>query len=90
MKTLVPDEEKLNDVSPPDNDDYSVETEIGAPESIEKVPDLPENYDEEILNHPALCYSSKRLVLMWCIAPHELELEHQSSASFPMICTVSL
>ena len=52
MKTLVPDEEKLNDVSPPDNDDDSVETEIGTPESIEKVPDLPENYDEEILNHP--------------------------------------
>jgi len=52
MKTLVPDEDKLNDVSPPDSDDDSVDTEIGTPESIEKVPDLPENYDEEILNHP--------------------------------------
>jgi len=39
-------------MSPPDGDDDSVETEIGAPESIEKAPDLPENYDEEILNHP--------------------------------------
>jgi len=45
-------EQKLNDVSPPDGDDDSVDAEIGAPESIEKVPDLPENYDEEILNHP--------------------------------------
>jgi len=52
MKTLVPDEDKLNDVPPPDNDDDSVDTEIGTPESIEKVPDLPENYDEEVLNHP--------------------------------------
>jgi len=52
MKTLVPDEEKLNDVSPPDGDDNSVDAEIGTPESIEKVPDIPENYDEEILNHP--------------------------------------
>jgi len=52
VKTPVPDEEKLNDVSPPDNDDDSVETEIGTPESIEKAPDLPENCDEEILNHP--------------------------------------
>jgi len=32
--------------------DDSVDTEIGTPESIEKVPDLPENYDKEILNHP--------------------------------------
>jgi len=52
VKTLVPDEEKLNDASPPDGDDDSVETEIGAPELIEKLPDLPENCDEEILNHP--------------------------------------
>jgi len=52
MKTLVPDEEKLNDISPPDADDDSVDTKIGTPESIEKVPGLPENYDEEILNHP--------------------------------------
>jgi len=52
MKTLVPDEDKLNDVPPPDNDDDSADTKIGTPESIEKVPDLPENYDEEVLNHP--------------------------------------
>jgi len=52
MKTLVPDEEKLNDVPPPEGDDDSVDTEIGTPESIEKVPDLPENYDEELVNHP--------------------------------------
>jgi len=52
VKTLVPDEEKLNDASPPDNDDDSVETEIGAPASIEKAPDLPENHGEEILKHP--------------------------------------
>jgi len=52
VKTSVPDEEKLNDVSPPDGDDDSVDTEIGAPESIEKAPDPPENCDEEILNHP--------------------------------------
>jgi len=38
----------------------------------------------------ALCYSSKRLVLIWNIVPYELELEYQSSASFPKICTVSL
>jgi len=30
MKTLVPDEDKLNDVPPPDNDDDSVDAEIGA------------------------------------------------------------
>jgi len=52
MKTLVPNEEKLNDVSPLDGDNDSVDTEIGAPESIEKAPDLPENHDKEILNHP--------------------------------------
>jgi len=52
MKTLVPDEDKLNDVSPPEGDDDSVDTEIGTPDSIEKVPDLPENYDEELLNPP--------------------------------------
>jgi len=52
MKTSVPNEEKLNDASPPDDDGDSVDAEIGTPESIEKVPDLPENLDEEILNHP--------------------------------------
>jgi len=52
VKTSVPDEEKVNDVSPTDRDDNSVDTKIGTPESIEKVPDLPENCDKEILNHP--------------------------------------
>jgi len=52
MKTPVPDEEKLNDVSPPEGDDDSVDTEIGTPDPIEEVPGLPENYDEELLNHP--------------------------------------
>ena len=28
MKTLVPDNEKMNDVSPPENDDDSVDTEV--------------------------------------------------------------
>jgi len=51
MKILVPNEDKLNNVSPPEGDDDSVDTEIGTPDSIEKVPDLPENYDEELLNH---------------------------------------
>jgi len=52
MKTLVPDEEKLNDASPPEGNDDSVDTAIGTPEPIQKVPDLPENCDEELLNHP--------------------------------------
>jgi len=52
MKTLVPNEDKLNDLSPPEGDDDSVDTKIGTPDSIEKVPDLPENYDEELLNPP--------------------------------------
>jgi len=42
----------LNDASCPDGDDDSVNAKIGTPESIEKVPALPENYDEEILSHP--------------------------------------
>jgi len=42
------------------------------------------------VSHVALCYSSKRLVNTWDIVPHEHELEHQSSASAPMICAVSL
>jgi len=50
MKTLVPDEDKLNDVPPPEGDDDSVDTEAGAAEPIEKAPDLPENHDEELLN----------------------------------------
>jgi len=61
MKILVPDEEKSNDVSPPEGDDDSVNTAIGTPESIEKVPDLPENYDEELLNPPIKEEPSKTL-----------------------------
>jgi len=52
MKTLVPDDEKMNDAPHPKNDDDSVDTEVGKPASIEKVPDLPENYDEELLSSP--------------------------------------
>jgi len=52
VKTIVPDDEKMNDVPHPDNDDDSVNAEIGNPASIEKAPDLPENYDEEMLNPP--------------------------------------
>jgi len=52
MKTLVPDQDKLNDASPAEGDDDSVDTEISTPDSIEKVPDLPENYDEELLDPP--------------------------------------
>jgi len=52
MKTSVPDEDKLNDASPPEGDDDSVDAEIGTPDSIDKVPDLPENYDEELLDPP--------------------------------------
>jgi len=51
----------LNDVPRPDNDDDSFDTEIGSPESIEKVPDLPKNYDEEMLNPPAEEEPSKGL-----------------------------
>jgi len=50
VKTLVPDEDKLKDVSPPEGDDDSVDTEIGTPDSIEKASDIPENCDEELLN----------------------------------------
>ena len=38
----------------------------------------------------ALCYSSKRLVLTWVLSHMNYEFEYQSSASFPMICTVLL
>jgi len=48
MKTSVPNEEKLNDASPPEGDDDSVDAEVGTPEPIEKVPGLPENCDEEL------------------------------------------
>jgi len=61
MKTIAPDYEKLNDAPRPDNDDDSVNAEIGSPASIEKVPDLPENYDEDVLNPPAKEEPSKAL-----------------------------
>jgi len=50
MKTPAPDEEKLNDASPPEGDDDSVDTEIGTPDLIEDVPCIPEKHDEELLN----------------------------------------
>jgi len=52
MKTLVPNEDKLNHVSPPEGDDDSVNTEIGTPDSIDKAPDPPENCDKELLDPP--------------------------------------
>jgi len=42
------------------------------------------------LVHYALCYSSKRLVSYGTMSYMNYELEYQSSASAPMICTVSL
>jgi len=65
MKTLVPNEDKLNDVPPPEGDDDSVDTEIGTPEPIEKVPDLPENYDKELLNPPIEEEPSETLKGKW-------------------------
>jgi len=61
MKTIAHDNEKLNDAPCPDNDDDSVDTKIDSPESIEKAPDLPENYNEEMLNPPAKEEPSKVL-----------------------------
>jgi len=52
VKTPVPNDEKMNDASPPEGNDDSVDTEVGNPTSIEEAPDLPENYDEELLNPP--------------------------------------
>ena len=42
------------------------------------------------LIHYALCCSSKRLENTWDLSHMNYELEYQSSASAPMICTVSL
>ena len=53
MKTLAPDTDKMNDVTPPfedQEDDSSVDTEIIEPEPIDDVPELPENMDEEMVN----------------------------------------
>jgi len=61
MKTSVPNEEKLNDVSPPEGDDDSVDAEDGTPEPIEKVPGMPDNHDEELLNPPIEQEPSKTL-----------------------------
>jgi len=44
VKTLVLDDEKTNDVPPPEGDDESVNTEVDNPASIEKAPDLPETF----------------------------------------------
>jgi len=52
MKTLVLDREKMDDASPPENDDDSVNTEVGTPASIEEAPNLPENHDEELSDPP--------------------------------------
>ena len=52
MKTLEPDLEKMNDVSPPEaqDDDDSVTTTESVPLPIDDVPELPENMDEEFDN----------------------------------------
>jgi len=52
MKTLVLDREKMDDASPPENDDDSVNTEVGTPATIEEAPNLPENHDEELSDPP--------------------------------------
>jgi len=61
MKTPVPDDEKMNDAPHADNDDDSVDTKIGNPASIEKVPDRPENHDEDFLDSPVEEEPSKAL-----------------------------
>jgi len=42
MKTLVPNIDQMNDVSPPDDDNESVDTEVRAHDFVEKVPHLPD------------------------------------------------
>jgi len=42
MKTLVPNIDQMNDVSPPDDDNEPVDTEVRAHDSVEKVPHLPD------------------------------------------------
>jgi len=51
MKTLVPDTNAMNDVSPVDeqNEEDSIEEEKGIPVPIDDVPKLPENMDEELV-----------------------------------------
>ncbi len=53
MKTISPDTDAMNDASPPvedQGDDDSVDTEVITPASIDDVPELPENMDEEMVN----------------------------------------
>jgi len=49
---LVPDREKMNDVTPPVNEDESADAKVGTPASIDEAPDLPENCDEELSDPP--------------------------------------
>jgi len=51
MKTLVPDTDAMNDVSPVDgqNKEDSIEEEKGVPIPIGDVPELPENMDKELV-----------------------------------------
>ena len=54
MKTITPDTDKMNDVSPDDlppdleeDENRSIDSEEGEPAPIDDVPELPENMDEE-------------------------------------------
>jgi len=49
MKTLAPDTDAMNDISPDDvqNKEDSIKEEKGVPSPIHDVPELPENMDEE-------------------------------------------
>jgi len=51
VKTLTPDTDVMNDVSPVDNanEEESVEEEKVVPVPIDDVPELPENMDEELV-----------------------------------------
>jgi len=53
MKTPFPDNDKMNDVSPPNDGNEWVDTEEDAPSSVGEVAPLSENCDEELLNPPA-------------------------------------
>ena len=51
MKTLEPDTDAMNDVSPVNDPDEegSIEEKKVVPVSIDDVPELPENMDEELV-----------------------------------------
>jgi len=51
MKTLVPDTDAMNDMSPVDdqNEEDSVKEEKSVPIPLDDVPELPENMDEELV-----------------------------------------